>query len=129
MKYGAEVIFKSIPDHSVEESYKDGMVSCAYSREWIEENRDYPTLLNNFIYLFKYVDRYCRCNFISLQTELGVLERNIGINGKKDYITGIAFSTKRILSLLQMEAYTQELNRLNIQIENIFKWFFEDYKR
>lgn len=127
MKYGAEVIFKSIPDHSVEESYKDGMVSCAYSREWIEENRDYPTLLNNFIYLFKYVDRYCRCNFISLQTELGVLERNIGINGKKDYITGIAFSTKRILSLLQMEAYTQELNRLNIQIENIFKWFFEDY--
>lgn len=127
MEYGAEVTLKSIPDGSVEESFNDNIVSCAYSREWIEENRDYPTLLNNFIYLFKYVDRYLCCTFVSLENELGVLERHLGVKGKKDYVAGVAFSAKRMLSLLQMAAYNQELERLDIRLEDIFKWFFEEY--
>lgn len=127
MEYGAEVTFKSKPDGSIDEEYKDGFVSCAYSREWIEENRDYPTLLNNFIYLFRYVDRSFRCTFVSIQAELGTIERLAGVKGKKDYVSGIAFSAKRILSLLQMAAYNQELKRYDIRLEDIFKWFFEEY--
>lgn len=127
MKYGAEVTFKSIPDGSVEEVYKDNVISCAYSIEWLRENQDYPTLLNNFIYLFGYVDRYFRCKFISLTSDLGVFERTLGIKGKKDYVTGVAFQSKNMLSLLQMAAYTEELQRLGIRLEEIFKWFFEDY--
>lgn len=127
MSYGSEVMFKSIPDGSIEESYKDHVLCSAYSREWIEENQDYPTLLNNFIYLFGYVDRQYRCSFMSLKSDLGVFERNFGIKGKKDYEKGIAFNVKRMHSLLQMTAYQQELLRLNIRLEAIFKWFFEDY--
>lgn len=127
MRYGAKVTLKSMPNDAIEESYSDHVVSCTYSREWVEENRDYPTLLNNFIYLFRYVDRYFRCAFVSLQSELGTLERHLGIKGKKDYVSGIMFNTKRILSLLQMAAYNQELHRLGIRLEEIFKWFFEDY--
>lgn len=41
MTYGANVTFKSIPNGSVEMSYDRGVISCAYSREWIEENQDY----------------------------------------------------------------------------------------
>lgn len=125
--YGAEVTFKSIPNGSIEESYHDNVASYAYSREWIEENRDYPTLMNNFIYLFKYVDRCFRCTFVSLKSELGVFERHLGVKGKKDYVKGIAFNTKQMRSLSQMAAYNQELQRLNIRLEEIFKWFFEDY--
>lgn len=125
--YGVEVKFKSIPDGSIEESYHDNNVFYAYSREWIEENRDYPTLLNNFIYLFRYVDLCFRCSFSSLKSELSVFERHLGIKGKKDYIKGIAFNTKQARSLLQMIAYIQELQRFGIQIEDIFKWFFEVY--
>jgi hypothetical protein len=127
MRHGAEVTFKSIPDGSIEEAYNNNTISCAYSREWIEENKDYPTLLNNFIYLFGYVDRCFRCKFVSLSADLGVIERHLGIRGKKDYVSGIAFSVKRMLSLLQMAAYNHELQRLDIRLEDIFKWFFEDY--
>lgn len=127
MTYGANVTFKSIPSGSVETSYDRGLISCAYSREWIEENRDYPTLLNNFIYLFEYVDRCFRCNFVSLKSNLGVFERILGVKGNKEYITGIAFHSKQSLSSLQMAAYSQELCRLGIQIESVFKWFFEEY--
>lgn len=125
--YGANVTFKSIPNGSIEASYDSNIISCAYSREWIEENLDYPTLLNNFIYLFEYVDRCFRCKFVSLESSLGLFERRLGVKGNKEYITGIAFGSEKMLSTLQMATYRQELQRLGIQLENIFKWFFEDY--
>lgn len=127
MSYGAQVSFKSIPDGSVEEYSEDNVICTAYSREWIQENLDFPTLLNNFIYLFGYVDRERRCSFLSLKSNLGVLERHLGVKGKKDYETGIAFNVKRIQSLLQMMAYQRELKELGIRLEDIIKWFFEEY--
>lgn len=129
MTYGANVTFKSIPDGSVEEAYSNNIFSCTYSREWIEENPDYPTLLNNFIYLFGYVDRYFRCVFVSLKSELGIFELIHGARGKDDYLGSAAFRAKQMLTLAQMASYNQELQRLDIRLEDIFKWFFEDYLR
>ena len=127
--YGVEVGFKSIPDGSAQEEYRQGdhISAYAYSREWLEENQDYPTLLNNFIYLFKYVDLCFRCTFLSLPADLGALERHLGVKGKDDYITGSHFNTKRMRTLLQMAAYRDELQRLHIQLEDIIQWFFEVY--
>lgn len=129
LSYGVEVGFKSIPDGSVQEGYrkKDHIYAYAYSREWLEENQDYPTLLNNFIYLFEYTDLRFRCTFLSLPAELGTLERHLGVKGKKDYITGSYFNMKRMRTLLQMAAYRDELQRLHIQLEDIIQWFFEVY--
>ena len=127
--YGVEVTFKSIPDGSVEEVYreKDHVYSYAYSKEWLQENLDYPTLLNNFIYLFKYVDLCFRCTFVSQQAELSPLESVMGVHGKQDYPMGTHFRTKKMRTSLQMVAYCRELQQLNIQIEDIFHWFFETY--
>ena len=73
------------------------------------------------------MDRYSRCTFVSRRVDLGVFERKLGVKGKKDYITGIGFTTRTILSLLQMKGYVEELWRLGIRLEDIFRWFFEDY--
>ncbi|MBR3904195.1 MAG: hypothetical protein IKJ51_00595 [Clostridia bacterium] len=129
MSYGAQVSFKSIPDGSVESSFENNVLCIAYSREWIIENQDFPTLLNNFIHLFQYVDKEHRCAFLALKSELSVFERHLGVKGKKDYQTGIAFNVKRMSSLLQITAYQQELQQLGIRLEDLFKWFFEVYLR
>lgn len=125
--YGVEVSFKSIPDGSVEHSKKEHIYCSAYSHEWIQENQDYPTLLNNFIYLFGYVDRFFCCTFPAQKAELGVFERHLGMKGKKDYVTGIAFNLRFMQSTLQMQAYRHELQRIGVRIEDLFKWFFEVY--
>lgn len=127
MTYGAEVTFKSIPDGSFESSFIDGMISCTYSREWIEENRDYPTLMNNFIYLFGYTDSCFRSTFASLKNELGILDSLFSVNGNKYYSTGTYFISIQMLSLIQMAAYNCELERIGIRLEDIFRWFFEEY--
>lgn len=35
-------------------------IECEYDLNWIKENNDFPTLLNNFIYLFEFVDMETR---------------------------------------------------------------------
>ena len=129
MEYGAEVSFGSIPDGSIQQSLEHRIIKCRYSREWIEDNQDYPTLLNNFIYMFGFVDNQFRASFVSLTSQMGIFERTMGVKGKKDYLVGITFQSKRILSILQMIAYNQELQQLGIRLENIFQWFFEEYLR
>lgn len=127
MSYGAKVSFRSIPDMVREDSFRDNTAVSEYSREWIEENQDKPTLLNNFIFLFDYADFCCRCSLISLKSDLSPLERALGVKGKKDYLTGAVFDVKQMRSVLQMEAYTEELRRIGIRIEDLFQWFFEEY--
>ena len=125
--YGVEISFKSIPDGSTKEFYKDNIIFYIYSQEWIEDNLDYPTLLNNFIYLFQFVDLQFRCTFVSLKSEIWALEQIIGIRGKKEYEKGIIFRIKQIRSSLQIAAYIKKLQQLHIRLEDIFKWFFENY--
>lgn len=125
--YGVKIGFGSRPDYSTDESFDDRIYHAVYSREWLTENLDYPTLLNNFIYLFGYVDRCFRCSFVSLKSKNGVFERVLGVKGCKDYPKGIAFDMVRMCTASQMQAYTQELERQDIQLENVFQWFFETY--
>ncbi len=83
--------------------------------------------MNNFIYLFQYVDRFFRSQFVSQPAELGVLERFLGVKGKKDYKTGMQYNIKHMFFDLQISGYIQELSRINIKLEGLFKWFFESY--
>lgn len=40
-----------------------------YDTGWIKDNTDYPTLLNNFIYLFEYIDSQARFPCVSSHGE------------------------------------------------------------
>lgn len=98
-----------------------------YSRNWIKNNLDYNTLLNNFIHLFGYADLSMRCSFVSIPSKLGIFERTLGIKGKKHYPIGTFFNIRNIQTSLQMSGYINELKENGIQIEDVFKWFFETY--
>jgi len=126
--YGTEVVFsKKQEDASNSERLENRTLRMSYSVKWITENIDYPTLLNNFIYLFEYVDERFRSNFISKTSQLGIFERFLGMKGVREYPVGIYFNQMNMLHSLQMVGYCEQLEKVNIQIESIFKWFFEEY--
>ena len=127
--YRTEVCFSRTQKEEMLYSYNFDVheVSVSYSTKWIENNRDYPTLWNNFIYLFQYVDRFCRSQFVSQPSQISAFEMAIGRKGKKDYFTGMDFDMNHNLFNLQMRGYCRELSRLNIKLESLFKWFFEEY--
>lgn len=104
---------------------RKGTDLCAqYNTSWFLENLDYPTLLNNFIYLFGYVDFQFRSEFPAIASEI---EKDIGIRGLQEYRYGCAFEQRSLLFHAQMVVYANFLKRQGIAIEEIFQWFFETY--
>lgn len=106
----------------------DGMsIKAIYSTKWLEENKDYETLLNNFIYLFEFVDSQMRCNFVNKPNQMGVMERIIDSRSRNAYLTGMAFNQMNMLSLLQINRYCNELISLGVRLESVIEWFFKEY--
>ena len=99
----------------------------AYNLEWLEENLDYPTVLNNFIYVFGMFDNCFRSTLVSIKSKISVIEGIIATNGKKYYPTGNYFNSMNMISSGQMYMYYHFLKEHDINIEKIFKWFFETY--
>ena len=107
---------------------RKGTDLCAqYNTNWFLENLDYPTLLNNFIYLFGYVDFQFRSEFPAISSEMSEMEKNIGIRGPKEYRYGCAFEQRSLLFSAQLVVYANFLKRQGIAIEDVFQWFFETY--
>ena len=98
-----------------------------YSHSWLKENLNNPTLLNNLVFLFGYVDSHTRSTFPSKKTELGVMEKILGVKGGREYDVGVSFDFKEMISSMQIKTYYYELLKLDKRLEEIFKWFFEEY--
>lgn len=98
-----------------------------YDIKWIEDNLDYPTLLNNFVYLFEQFD-------IQMRSKLPV--ENYKQEGFAALMTDTAQNHYPVTSTyhymfemfnMQMQCYYKILKKSGIQLEAIFKWFFEIY--
>lgn len=127
-EYGAKVSFSNKIDEEFKfETDDNRILSVLYSAKWIKENLDYPTLLNNFIYLFGYTDLQFRSLHVSRESQMSIIEKYLGIKSRKEYPTGIAFQQIQMLAQLQMIGYCNELEKYNIFLEDIIEWFFCNY--
>lgn len=128
IRYGPSVCFTK-SEQAVIINLEDIMnPELIYSSTWISNNLDYPTLLNNFIYLFEFVDQQFRSTFPSKQSNMSpTLIDLVGLKSKHAYNCSMGFKLCDITSLLQMSAYYKQLNLNSIRIEYVFKWFFEVY--
>lgn len=117
---------KNIPE-IVRFNYSNNVYEVKYNIDWIKENIDYPTLLNNFIYLFKYVDMSMRCQFIETKATRSAIEDAFIVKGIKSYIHGHSFRIINMLASAQMGVYYRVLSDQNIEFEDVIKWFFQKY--
>jgi len=122
------VLFKENQKETVEFNIKDQNWEFSYDINWIKQNiDDSSTLLNNFIYLFDYVDKQMRWNLVSKTNLMGIFERTIFMRSKRDYPIGAAFKRIDQLADIQMLGYCVQLQKLNVRIEDVLDWFFKDY--
>lgn len=115
--YGIGVCFKDSDEVVSFDEDKPREYQITYDLKWIEENLDYPTLMNNFIYLFGFTDAHGRSTFPSTQAKLGIFERILGMKGIKEYVIGNEFQIKNIKSSADMQSYASVLNKNGIRIE------------
>lgn len=99
----------------------------AYDISWFEANLDFATILNNFIYLFEMFDYCQRCSFVSVGSQMSPIEDVFLNKGKRTYKRGHVFDVKSVIASAQMDLYYDYLSSKNIQLEKVYKWFFEEY--
>lgn len=125
-KYGSQVAFGEFDEVTTAE-LKDGDVVYKYSTKWIKENLDFPTLMNNFIYIFEFVDKQMRFLNVSKKSELSIFETIMGVHLKDEYIFGMTFKVKEMTMLMQMLQYNNELKKHELSIEKCIEWFYTEY--
>ncbi|PEN70010.1 hypothetical protein CN539_25460 [Bacillus toyonensis] len=127
MEMGVAIKYPKDQEEAVEYSMNDTLVECSVSRNWIENNLDFNTLWNNFIYIFDFFDWQMRLNLVSKTKEIGIFEKFIGNNFKHLYKTSSAFNRKNMMSTIQMKSYVEILNSYQIRLEDMIEWFFNEY--
>ncbi|WP_244263600.1 hypothetical protein [Fibrobacter succinogenes] len=125
--YGCIASFKEI-DEEKNESYNetDHHVYCTYSKKWVREHHDFPTLLNNFIFLFGFFDSELRCQFV-LKKKSIIDELLAESEGIKHYPIRSQFTKNRMIYYKILSTYKEELENYGICIEDLFDYFFGDY--
>ncbi|HCS11647.1 MAG TPA: hypothetical protein DIV40_09340 [Clostridiales bacterium] len=94
------------------------------SRKWIEENLDYPTLWNNFIYVFNIFDDKFRLTLDSKKNDISALEAAFMPTGNHLYKKSFGFNMKEMVGNAEIYSYIKVLNVLGVRIEDMVKWFF-----
>lgn len=128
IEYGIQLIFS--PDQNEEKTVehigKEFKVS--YSTHWLLDTLDYPSILNNFIYIFEFVDvPQMRSLHISKESDFGVFERTMRSESSRIYPCSSSFNFINGLATMQMNAYYNFLKSQNVRLEDALKWLFSEY--
>lgn len=126
LKMGVEVKFTANQSEDYIFSIEEGIARISYSTDFILENLDYPTILNNFIYFFEFVDFQYRCLFVHKQNQLSIFEKTLGVHVRDEYFEGIAFQQIQVIGLLQIVGYYDMLLRQGIRLESVLEWFYTE---
>lgn len=106
----------------------DGAVlRYSYSRRWLDDTTDSPSILNNFQHLFEFADDQVLLTLPSQAAALGVMERVMGMVGATEYKVGVRFRNADARSLLQTTMLRNFLRAAGVDLERVLQWFFEQY--
>lgn len=97
-------------------------------RNYLKNTLDYPSILNNFIWLFNFVDMNGRVSFVSKENSgESYLVDLFSMSSKKDYDDNLEFKILEQYGHLIIGMYYNFLKSKDIYLESVIKWFFEEY--
>lgn len=109
------------------ENSSDG-IKTTYSKDWILDNiDDYPTLLNNFIYMFEFSDETMRLYLPSININSGLIRALCNSNNSKIYNINPVAQKLEFQRILSMQSFYELLLSKNVLLEKVFSWFFSEY--
>lgn len=102
------------------------IIQLDYDRSWFDDERDYPTLLQNLIYVFDFFDKFGRFNFIGSSNASASLLDRFKTEGKYAYKETFDFRIKKSLCGLTFLAYFDYLAHHDIDMEELFAFCFNE---
>lgn len=125
--YGMGVEFADVPEIKSAKRLENNTYQVTYDIKWLLDNLDYPTILNNFRYIFDQFDECWRSTLVSVESQLGIFEKMISTRGIKEFIKGNHFNIGENISTMQVKGCYDILKQNGVRLEDVLKWFFEEY--
>ena len=97
-----------------------------FDKTWLDQERDYPTLMNNFIYHFGFFDLIGRFLLIGSQHSSGFLTDIIQPKSKYAYNTSLDFKIKRTYFGLTFQAYFDYLTFAGLDLEELYAFCYNE---
>ncbi|HDR7623656.1 TPA: hypothetical protein QCX73_003313 [Bacillus mycoides] len=111
----------------VEQKLDSTELEIVYNKTYLEQELDFETILNNFIWLFEFIDSNGRINFVNkISTRTSLLDI-IQLKAKRDYHVNTAFKINEILTDASLALYYPLLKKQNVRLEDLLEWFFKTY--
>ena len=114
-------------DHASVFEEDDGTWKLTYSQNWLENTLDFPSIFNNFIYVFEFADTHMRCQHVSKKHNVGALEKIFESKSSRKYHVSSAFRAVNNVAMLQLNLYYSFLEKNNIYLEDVLNWFYTCY--
>uniref|UniRef100_UPI00094CDCE3 hypothetical protein n=1 Tax=Moritella viscosa TaxID=80854 RepID=UPI00094CDCE3 len=132
INYGVSISYLDNTYKIKECKLENGVAHYTYSLDYIKNNNQPYCLYLNFKLLFEYVDHQNRINLINKYSQIGVLERIIGLRSKSEYCGGMSFKMSEMTSQAQIFTYSNVLSTLDNSLEKILQFtynsvFYENY--
>ncbi|MBC2284502.1 hypothetical protein HCB69_08935 [Listeria booriae] len=108
-------------------SRKGSITEIMYNERILLEALDYPSILQNFIYIFDLVDHEFRFSGIELKEESSSLMRVFQEPSLGEYPDGVIFKNKQSILIGSLGVYKKFLEKNNIFLEDVIVWFFSEY--
>lgn len=116
-------------DKEVKSSSPTDIISYVDS-SWIEAHRDFPTLLNNFQYLYEFFTEDLISALLSFPNiEMGISERYIYVTTENSYIIGQFFRLKHQMAIRKLHIVSECTMKYKMSLEDVIDWFFSIYSK
>lgn len=127
IKSGVSISYPIDQDEVILLNMDGKIIDIKVSRKWLEKNLDFPTLWNNFIHVFNFVDDKFRLVFASKTNEMSVFESTFINMGKHLYKISFTFKLKEMVSNAEIYSYVKVLSAFGVRLEDMIEWFFHKY--
>lgn len=109
------------------------VIQIDFDQDWFDNERDYPTLLQNLIYVFDYFDKFGRFTFIGSENKSHSFIDLFKTKSKYAFNDTLDFRMRRNVCRLSFLAYFDYLAHNGIDVEELFSYcfnelFFDAYK-
>ncbi|HBI1869718.1 hypothetical protein [Enterococcus faecalis] len=120
-----EIAFKDGIKNDFEFSEKNARsFEILFDKNWVENEQDYPTILNNFIYFIGLFNPFFQFSLIESPYESGGLIDLLQPKSLYSYKQSYLFQLNRDFSKLSLLGYFDYLSYLKIDLEEVFAFYY-----
>ena len=127
VSWGIGVSIKpDVPEGVAFEISDENVIQLDFDKNWLDTERDYPTLLQNLIHVFGFFDKFGRFAFIGSPNAPNTLFDRFRTESKFAYKQTLDFRIKKTLTGLTFLAYFDYLAHNEIDMEELFAYCFNE---